>query len=231
MPEKDNPHKGHRQRMLKKYTEHGIDCFEEHEILEILLFSSYTRRNTNDIAHELIKRFGSLDGVLSAGYDALCEVDNVGHNAAVMLGFYRDLFARQTALGRRGVVLDNSVELRNFCHNMLKERSVEVAYALFLDSGFTLMGEAQVARGVTNRVEFDLKQIVGMAMKNKCDNVVMVHNHPGGVLAASTADVAATRRVANALKELSIQLIDHIIVNEEGAFSMRGARLLPDIWT
>lgn len=230
MPEKENLHKGHRQRMLKKFAEHGIDCFEEHEILEILLFSSYTRRNTNDIAHDLIKRFGSLDGVLSASPEALCEVENVGPNAATMLGFFRAVIAKYNSIGRNGMLLDNSTDLRNFCHEMLGSRTVEMAYALFLDSGFALMGEAQVSRGVSNRVEFDLKQIAAMAIKFKCDNVVLVHNHPGGVLAASAADVASTRRISNALKELGIQLVDHIIVNEESSYSMRGARLLPDVW-
>ena len=78
-------HKGHRQRMLKRYLEHGIDSFEDHELLEIFLFSAYTRRNTNDIAHRLIERFGSLEGVMHADYDALCEVDDVGPTAAGLL--------------------------------------------------------------------------------------------------------------------------------------------------
>ena len=47
MAEEKNIHSGHRQRMLKKYLEHGIDCFEEHEILEIFLYTAYSRRNTN----------------------------------------------------------------------------------------------------------------------------------------------------------------------------------------
>ena len=64
-------HKGHRQRMLKRYLEHGIDSFEDHELLEIFLFSVYTRRNTNDIAHRLIERFGSLEEVMHVDYDAL----------------------------------------------------------------------------------------------------------------------------------------------------------------
>ena len=231
MPEKDNPHKGHRQRMLKKYTEHGIDCFEEHEILEILLFSAYTRRNTNDIAHDLIKRFGSLEGVLNAGYENLCDVENVGPNAAAMISFFRDFAVRHSTLDHSGVVLNNSTVLRSFCHDLLRGHTIEVAHALYLDSSYTLISESQVSRGVTNKVEFDMKQIVAKAIKNKCDHVVIVHNHPGGVLAASVADVAATRRTANALKELGIELVDHIIVNEESAYSMRAARLLPDIWT
>ncbi len=231
MPEKENPHKGHRQRMLKKYIDHGIDCFEEHEILEILLFSAYTRRNTNDIAHDLIKRFGSLNGVLNASMDDLCEVDNVGPNAAAMLSFFKDVALRQNVRDNSGVVLDSSEKLRQFCHTLLAGNRVEVAHALFLDDSFTLISESQISSGVTNRVEFDLKKIVAKALRNQSTHIVLVHNHPGGVTMASASDVAATRRTANALKELGIELVDHIIVNEESSYSMRAARMLPDIWS
>ncbi|MBQ8196013.1 MAG: DNA repair protein [Oscillospiraceae bacterium] len=230
MPEKENPHKGHRQRMLKKYTELGIGCFEDHEILEILLYSAYTRRNTNDIAHDLIKRFGSLNGVLNASYDDLCEVENVGPNAAAMLCFFKDFALRHNVHDNSGVVLDTSEKLRSFCHTLLSKNRIEVAHALFLDDSYTLISEAQISVGVTNRVEFDLKKIVAKALKSQSSHVVLVHNHPGGVTMASATDVAATRRTANALKELGIELVDHIIVNEESSYSMRMARMLPDIW-
>ncbi len=230
MSEKDNPHKGHRQRMLKKYTEHGIDCFAEHEILEILLYSAYSRRNTNDIAHDLIKRFGSLNGVLNASAEELCEVDNVGPNAAALLCFFKDFALLQGRHDSSGIVLDNSEQLREFCHKLLAGHTVEVAHALFLDGSFTLLCDAQISCGVTTRVEFDLKKIVSKALKNQATHIVLVHNHPGGVAMASATDVAATRRTANALKELGLELVDHIIVNEESAYSMRTARMLPDIW-
>lgn len=231
MPEKDNPHKGHRQRMLKKFTEHGIGCFEEHEILEILLFSAYTRRNTNDIAHALIRRFGSLSGVLNASYEDLCEVENVGPNAAAMLLFFRDFALRQSVRDHSGVDLSDSEKLRQFCHSLLSGHRIEVAHALFLDDTYTLISEAQISSGVTNHVEFDLKKIVAKAIQNQCSHIVLVHNHPRGVTIASSADVAATRRMANAFRELGIELVDHIIVNEESAYSMRAARVMPDIWS
>ena len=91
---------GHRQRVLKKYLEHGIDCFEDHEILEIFLFTAYPRRNTNDISHQLINRFGSLEGVLKTpGYDEIVEEKNVGVTAAALISFTKGLRpANTTAL-------------------------------------------------------------------------------------------------------------------------------------
>jgi len=33
-----NPHKGHRQRVKSRVIKEGIDSFEDHQILELLLF-------------------------------------------------------------------------------------------------------------------------------------------------------------------------------------------------
>ena len=71
MADEKNEHSGHRQRMLKRYLEHGIGSFDDEEILEIFLFTAYSRRNTRDISHQLIERFGSLEGVLNADYKEL----------------------------------------------------------------------------------------------------------------------------------------------------------------
>ena len=57
---KKNVHEGHRERMRNKYVNKGIEVFEQHEILEMLLFYAIPRKNTNDIAHRLLEACGSL---------------------------------------------------------------------------------------------------------------------------------------------------------------------------
>ena len=56
-------HDGHRDRLRKKFVLGGIDGWPHHEVLELLLFYAIARRNTNDIAHRLIEKFGSFNGV------------------------------------------------------------------------------------------------------------------------------------------------------------------------
>lgn len=230
MSNTENLHKGHRQRMLKKYLEHGIDCFEDHEVLEIFLFTAYSRRNTNDISHKLIDKFGSLEGVLSAGYDELREVDDVGVTAAALISFMKDFAKRYGKEEFCGIKLDTSDSVREFCYKLLKNTTAEEAHVLFLDQTLNLIGESQISRGGSDSVDFDLRMIVTRAIRTQCSNVILAHSHPRGVLLPSGADVAATRRVAQSLSSIGINLIDHIIVNEEDSYSMRAACMLPDLW-
>ena len=78
-------HDGHRVKLRARFLTAGLDAFADHEALELLLYYAIPRRDTNPIAHELMDRFGTLSGVLSAPVELLKQVDGVGESAAVLL--------------------------------------------------------------------------------------------------------------------------------------------------
>lgn len=78
----ENIHAGHRQRMLEHFRSHGLDSFHPHEVVELLLFSSIRRANTNPLGHMLINKFGSLKNVLEAKPDELTKVAGIGKASA-----------------------------------------------------------------------------------------------------------------------------------------------------
>lgn len=78
-------HKNHRARLRGRYQSEGLDGFEDHMILELLLFQAIPRVDTNPIGHRLLERFGSPENVFSATVEELCEVDGVGPKTAEML--------------------------------------------------------------------------------------------------------------------------------------------------
>ena len=80
-----NEHSGHRDRLRERYLSEGLDGFPPHNVLELLLFYSVPRRDTNVLAHRLIEQFGSLVGVLNAAPEQLAQVEGIGMNAAVHL--------------------------------------------------------------------------------------------------------------------------------------------------
>ena len=85
MEQKENVHKNHRDRLRKKFVENDIESLQPHEVLELLLFYAYRQRDTNEIAHRLLKKFGSISGVFEADIASLQEVEDVGYNTAVFL--------------------------------------------------------------------------------------------------------------------------------------------------
>ena len=70
-------HSGHRSRIRDKFVASEFDNFNDHEIIEMLLFYSIPRVDTNPIAHELLNHFGSLSSVLDSTIESLKDFDGI----------------------------------------------------------------------------------------------------------------------------------------------------------
>ena len=78
-------HEEHRARMYERVQRDGLDSLAEHEALEYLLFLSIPRQDTNELAHRLIKHFGSFCAVMEAGEEELQKVKGVGPKSARLI--------------------------------------------------------------------------------------------------------------------------------------------------
>ena len=81
----DELHKGHRERLRLRLESGGLTDFQQHEILEFLLYFADARNDMNPLAHQLIDRFGSLEAVLAADEAALRAIKGVGARKAAWL--------------------------------------------------------------------------------------------------------------------------------------------------
>lgn len=80
-----NPHENHRQRMRDRLIATDGGGFADHELLEMLLFYSIPRQNTNETAHALLRAFGSLENVFAASVEELCSVPGIGKSSAELI--------------------------------------------------------------------------------------------------------------------------------------------------
>ena len=80
-----NIHSGHRQRMREKAYKNGFDSFEQHELLEMLLYATVPQKDTNPIAHNLINSFGSFHAVFEAPVEELMKVSGMTKTSAFLL--------------------------------------------------------------------------------------------------------------------------------------------------
>ena len=83
-------HNGHRERLKEKFIKTNGRNLEDHELLELLLFYSKPRVNTNDTAHDLISEFGTLNGVFDANISELGRIKGVGDNSALLIKVVSD---------------------------------------------------------------------------------------------------------------------------------------------
>ncbi len=227
----DNLHSGHRERMFKKFLANGIDCFADHEKLEILLYYILPRVDTNKLAHTLINRFGSLQGVFNATKSELEEITDIGPYAALKIHFLRDFFNFLHHEKPELIVIDSIDKATSFCRNIFDLGKSEEMAALFLDKKSNLIARYKVKGQGSDAVKFDIKEFSRQALESKCSRVILAHSHMYMPLLPSDSDIITTRNIGFILKTFGISLIDHIILNDWSEYSMRSSGDLLDIWS
>ncbi len=212
-------HAGHRNRMRKKFLEYGIEIFEPHEVLEILLFYCIPMKDTNETAHKLINRFGSISAVIDAPLNLLVE-SGLSENAAFFLKFFPEAFAvyKNDRINNNNRVVDIDM-LPQKLTNLYFSKNVERAYIILLDSHFKELYSGFVSKGSANTTEINIPAICELAVRHSAKLAILAHNHPSGCNKPSKADFLATINLYQALKSLDILLMDHFLVANEEAIS------------
>jgi DNA repair protein RadC len=213
-------HENHRERLRERFLSEGLDAFEPHQALELLLFYAVPRRDTNELAHALISRFGSMAGVFDAHVSDLEKVDGIGRNSATLLSMMKPLwrFYRREGAGR-GPLLDTCAVACAFAADLFAGRTSEALYLLCLDPGSRLLREILLHEGTVDEVSVHPRNVVEAALRCNASHVILAHNHPYGRPDPSAEDVAFTRGVAAALSAIGIGVSDHIVVCGEETYS------------
>lgn len=220
-------HDGHRDRLRQSYLEHGLMSMNDINALELLLFYAIPRRDTNEIAHRLLDRFGSLDGVFSASAEELQEVEGIGENAAALLTLIPEIMKKsRVSKGREIRQIRSSDDAGAYLLPYFMNERDEVVYLLCLDTKRCVICCAEMGRGVVNSVDTGIRRIVEKALKVRASSVIIAHNHPDGIALPSREDEVFTRALYNALETVGIRLEDHIIAAEDDYTSMADTGLL-----
>ena len=214
-------HDGHRDRLRERFLTEGLDHFTEVQVLELLLFYCIPRKDTNELAHRLLDRFGSLSQVLETKVEDLEQIDGIGHNAAVYLSLI-PAAGRYYSVNRasRCTGLSSTEACSQFLMPYFEGRVQETVFLLCLDAKCKVLCCQQVGEGSVNSAGVPVRRVVETALAANATTVILAHNHPSGLALPSYEDVITTKRIAAALDGVEITLADHFVVADDDCVSM-----------
>ena len=226
----ERPHyHGHRKRLRERFLKRGLAGFAEHEVIELLLTLAIPRSDVKQPAKALLKRFGSLRGVLDAPLPEIRSVDGIGEVAAVALHIVRESAARYLQEASEGAeVLRDPERLSDFWRMRIGPLKHEVFAVAYLDSGYRLLrnGVETLQEGTVDRTVVYPRRVVEAALRRQAAGLVLAHNHPNGNVQPSEHDKVLTRAIVLAAETINLRVVDHLIVSPEETFSFRKAKLL-----
>ena len=213
----ENVHGVHRDRMRSRHLQEGPDGFADHELLEMLLYGCIPRGDTNPVAHLLLKEFGSLSNLLESDAHEIAKTEGVGLKSAIFLTQLHEVIRRyeREKLGSKPE-LTSIARCVEYCRQLLSHYSTERFYIICTDSRRRVIHVAKLAEGTVGSVFVSNRQAVEVALRYKSAGVIFCHNHPGGRVTPSNADLTLTVSLKKILDSLGVRVLDHIIIGENG---------------
>ena len=196
------------------------------KVLELLLYYAIPRRDTNELAHTLLDRFGSLERVLLAPREELMKVPGVGEGAALLLTLVPAVSQYTHRHAPQETILNSVDASGRYFMRLLRHERRELLYQACLDGKGKLLSCRCLSEGGVNMAAVTLRQIVEHALLSGASSVLLAHNHPSGIALPSASDRQMTLQVRDALATMGIRLTDHIIVADDDFVSMAQSGLL-----
>ncbi len=217
---KENLHSGHRQRMRERYLAQGGEGFADHELLELLLFSCIPMRDTNELAHKLLKEFGSLPMLIEAEPRDVINRCGISEATAVFISAQNALIKScMKQKWEKRTFIGSSQRAGEFAVSLLSQMNYERFYIICLDSRHRFIKAVLIAEGTVQEAVVYPRLVVEAALRHQASSVILTHNHPGGSLKPSLNDMNTTVKIVKAMNLIDISVVDHIIVADNQYFS------------
>ena len=204
---------GHRTRLRERMMKEGASGFQDHEVLELLLFGSVPRKDTNKLAHNLLSAFGGFAGVLNASPQQLISVKGVSTVTACNLAIIKEVFYRYRKDEQAKTKLNGLASIIKYVQSTIYESFYERMVVVYMDNNTSYIMQEEFTSDSANEVRVDTKRIVGTAMRLNAAGVALFHCHNNAPCTPSKEDRQLTEKLYFALSTMNIALLEHMIFN------------------
>jgi DNA repair protein RadC len=218
MPKQERP----RERMQRL----GPEALSSQELLALIIGRGISRRSVLDIAHELMRRFGSVQGMSKATIDELSAIKGIGIAKATQLKAAFELAKRQDLeQDIPPFTVSNPQILAKAIRATIQDKAKEHFKLVLLNTRNKVTGIIPISVGTLNASLVHPREVFKEAIHGSAASVILVHNHPSDDLEPSEEDIKLTRRMVEAGKIMGIEVLDHIIISRNDFLSLKSRGL------
>lgn len=206
-----------REKLLSK----GASVLSNSELLAILIGHGTRDRSAVELGQEILRAGrDNLNELGKLSVKDLMKIKGIGEAKAISIVAAMELGRRRQALSPlEKPVVKNSTDVATYFQALLKDHRHEVFAVLFLNRANKINHHQVISQGGITGTVADPRLIIRTALEHDAVNMILCHNHPSGSLRPSQNDLALTEKIKQAARLFDIQVLDHIIVSDEGYFS------------
>lgn len=200
-------------RPREKLDRLGAENLSEEELLAIIISSGTKGKNAIQLGKELILKFGQ--NLLSTPVSELSKIKGLGKVKAIKLKAAFELGLRHAKILSGKIVIENSKDVYQLIIEYTSKKQ-EHFILLCLNARNQLLSKKVITVGIIDSSLFHPREIFAEAIADRASKIIVAHNHPSGSLEPSRNDLEMTEKIRDAGRILGIDLIDSVILSEEG---------------
>jgi DNA repair protein RadC len=206
-----------REKLLRK----NPMALSDSELLAILINNGTKNKSAVELAREILAAGRNDLGELGKlTIKELVKIKGIGEAKAITIAAALELGRRrQAASCLEKPTVKDSREIAKYLQAMFRDHLHEVFAVVFLNQANKINHFEIISSGGITGTVADPRIIMKKALEQDAVSIIICHNHPSGNLKPSRADEQLTLKIKEATKYFDINLLDHIIVSEEGYYS------------
>lgn len=201
----------------------------DYEFLELLLTIAIPRRDVKPLAKQLVKKFGSFAGVITAPTEDLMSFEGLKENTVTTLKIIKEAAIRlnwQLLHNSDAPIINNWDAMIDYCRSAMAYQECEEFRIIFLNPKLVVIGEEVQQRGTVDQVTIHPREVIKSAILKGASAIILVHNHPSGNVTPSKSDIDITKKICNAAEAMNIRVIDHIIISRYDYYSFNEHKII-----
>jgi len=210
-----------RERLLK----YGPSNLSNEELISILIRTGSKDSNVKELSNQILSKIKSIESLKEISVSELSNIKGVGQTKALTIIAAIELGKRVANMNYTPKVsLLNSKMVNDYFAHLISASKQENFLVILLDNKSRVISHQIMFKGTSTSSLVDIKTILNYALRENAYALVVMHNHPSGVLEPSDADIKLTNRLNEACALINIPLVDHIITNGLKYFSFYEAQ-------
>jgi len=196
-------------------VQRGVEALSDTELLAVLLGSGSKKRTVLELASAILTKIDHRLDRLTV--NTLQEIDGVGTAKACQIIASLE-FARRYLFNRR-TVINKPADILPFINHIAAKKQ-EYFICVSLNGANEMIASRVVTVGLLTSNQVHPREVFADPIADRAAAVILAHNHPSGTLKPSGDDIQVTKRLVEAGKILGIEVLDHIIVTQDGHISL-----------
>lgn len=204
MPEAEKP----REKLLA----HGPEILSVVELLSIILNTGTVKEDVMAMASRIIREYGEKSFSSFTNAQKLSDELQIPIVKACQVVASSELGRRffKKTLGRN-VRVRNAKEVSAFVSDMHKLPK-EYVRGIYLNNHHQVVHDEILFIGTLDANIVHPREVFRPALEYGSSAVILVHNHPSGIVTPSVSDIEVTKQLIQAGKVMGISIVDHVIV-------------------